>query len=97
MTFSFVQMLVGIVIHGAAKARKLAWDEWFATVSRTTTRVGSSLWEKCGIVIPSLLPDLVTLTRQGLHAVDSNRPPKWTRWSVELIMGLAGTVVETVG
>lgn len=71
--FSLVQMLVGMVIHGAAKAKKLAWVDWFAAVSRTTVRGGLSFWEKCGIVIPSLLLDFVTLTWHGTDTVDCNR------------------------
>jgi len=47
------------VTHGAASAKKLAWADWFATVSRTTSLAGL-LWENCGIVIPSLLLDFVT-------------------------------------
>jgi hypothetical protein len=71
--FSFVQIFVGIVTHGAARARKLAWPEWFANVSLRTIRVVLLPWVKCGIVIPSLLQDFVTLTSQGTAEVDSMR------------------------
>jgi hypothetical protein len=74
--FSFVQIFVGIVTHGAASAKKLAWPDWFATVSRMTVRAGLPLSVSCGIVIPSLLPDFVTLTWPGTDAAVSNELPR---------------------
>jgi len=70
MMFSFVQIFVGIVIHGAARVRKLAWPDWFTTVSRTV-RVVLLVAVNFGTVIPSLPPDLVTLIWQGTDAAVS--------------------------
>jgi hypothetical protein len=64
-------------------------------VSRTTSLAGL-LWEKCGIVIPSLLLDFVTLTWHGTDAVDSNRLPREPTVH-ELVMGTARRVEDTGG
>jgi len=88
-----VQILVGIVIQGAFRARKLALPDSDAMVSRITIPAAKPVWAYCGIVIPSLSHDLVTLTWQGALEVESKCFPGMRQF-VELVMGRGGRVED---
>ena len=88
-----MQILVGIVVHVAIRVRKLAFSDPDAMVSRTTVPAAQPVWAYCGIVIPSLLQDLVTLTWQEALEVESKCFPGMRQF-VELVMGRGGRVED---